>query len=384
MAFWLDIAAFALKALVLVIGVAAAAFLIARAARGGGGGGDDSDEIEIERLDAGWRAREARLNAAMAPKKERKARLKAAKKAAKAPPPPARIFVLDFKGDMQASAVNRLGREIDAVLSVARADADEVVLRLESPGGTVTGYGLAAARLQRLRAARLKLTVCVDQVAASGGYMMAAVADRLVAAPFAMIGSIGVVAQVPNLNRILKKNDIDVEVMTAGEFKRSVSLLGEITPEGRRAFSRQARRDARRLQEPDRGAEAECRHRRGRQRRCLAGARRFGAWTCRRDLRQRRLSVPRPRPRGDLSDQELRAKAADPAMVGPFRLRGAAAVSKRCLRRLPRNSPFRFCERREATQRRSCSCLNISRSNKPTPAGAGVGAGAVAAWFSTR
>jgi serine protease SohB len=234
MAFWLDIAAFALKAFVLVLAVAAAAFLIARAARGGRG--DESDEIEIERIDAGWRAREARLNAAMAPKKERKARLKAAKKAAKAPPPAARIFVLDFKGDLMASAVNRLGREIDTVLSVARADGDEVVLRLESPGGTVTGYGLAAARLQRLRAAGLKLTICVDQVAASGGYMMAAVADRLVAAPFAMIGSIGVVAQVPNLNRILKKNDIDVEVMTAGEFKRSVSLLGEITPEGRQHF----------------------------------------------------------------------------------------------------------------------------------------------------
>ena len=234
MAFWLDIAAFALKALVLVLAVAAAAFLVARAARGGGGG--DPDEIEMERLDAEWRAREARLNAGMAPKKERKALLKAAKKAARAAPPEARIFVLDFKGDLQASAVNRLAREIDAVLSIARPEGDEVVLRLESPGGTVTGYGLAAARLQRLRAAKLRLTICVDQVAASGGYMMAAVADRLIAAPFALVGSIGVVAQVPNLNRILKKNDIDVEVMTAGEFKRSVSLLGEITPEGRQHF----------------------------------------------------------------------------------------------------------------------------------------------------
>jgi serine protease SohB len=234
MVFWLDIAAFALKALVLVLAVAAAAFLIARALRGGGG---DSDEIEMDRLDAEWREREARLEASMAPKKERKALLKAAKKAAKtAATPAARIFVLDFKGDMLASAVNRLAVEIDAVLSIARPDNDEVVLRLESPGGTVTGYGLAAARLQRLRAARVKLTICVDQVAASGGYMMAAVADRLIAAPFALVGSIGVVAQVPNINRILKKNDIDVEVMTAGEFKRSVSLLGEITPEGRQHF----------------------------------------------------------------------------------------------------------------------------------------------------
>jgi serine protease SohB len=234
MVFWLDIAAFALKALILVLAFAAAAFLVVRAARGDGG---DSDDIEMDRLDAEWRAREARLEASMAPKKERKARLKAAKKAAKTEATPAtRIFVLDFKGDMQASAVNRLAGEIDVVLSIARPDADEVVLRLESPGGTVTGYGLAAARLQRLRAARVRLTIAVDQVAASGGYMMAAVADRLIAAPFALVGSIGVVAQIPNINRILKKNDIDVEVMTAGEFKRSVSLLGEITPEGRQHF----------------------------------------------------------------------------------------------------------------------------------------------------
>ena len=233
MNFWLDIAAFLLKALILVLAFAAAAALIARIARGRG---DDADDIEIERLDEMWRAREMRLGASFLPKKERKALLKTAKKAAKAPPPDRRVYVLDFKGDMLASAVGRLAREIDAVLSVARPEKDEVVLRLESPGGTVTGYGLASARLQRLRAARVRLTICVDQVAASGGYMMAAVADRLLAAPFAMIGSIGVVAQVPNLNRILKKNDIDVEVMTSGEFKRSVSVFGEITPVGREHF----------------------------------------------------------------------------------------------------------------------------------------------------
>jgi serine protease SohB len=233
MHFWLDVAAFALKAAILVLAVAAVAFLVARAARGGR---EEPDEIEMERLDARWRARDARLGAEFLNKKQRKAHLKAAKKAAKASPPEARVFVLDFKGDIRASAVNRLAREIDAVLSLARPESDEVVLRLESPGGTVTGYGLAAARLQRLRAARVKLTICVDQVAASGGYMMAAVADHLVAAPFAMIGSIGVVAQIPNFNRVLKKNDIDVEVMTSGEFKRSVSLFGEITPSGREHF----------------------------------------------------------------------------------------------------------------------------------------------------
>jgi len=237
MIFWLDVAAFALKALILVLAVAAAAFLVARAARSGR---EEPDKIEMERLDARWRARDVRLGAAFLNKKQRKAHLKAAKKARKlaanSPSPEARVFVLDFKGDMRASAADRLGREIDAVLSLARPESDEVVLRLESPGGTVTGYGLAAARLQRLRAARVKLTVCVDQVAASGGYMMAAAADRIVAAPFAMIGSIGVVAQIPNFNRALKKNDIDVEVMTSGEFKRSVSIFGEITPAGREHF----------------------------------------------------------------------------------------------------------------------------------------------------
>ena len=143
---------------------------------------------------------------------------------------------MGFKGDIRASAVKRLGREIDAVLTVARPDQDEVVVRIESPGGTVTGYGLAASQLLRLRAASIKLTACVDQVAASGGYLMACVADRIIAAPFAILGSIGVVAQVPNLNRLLKKNDIDFEEMTAGEFKRSVSIFGEITPAGREHF----------------------------------------------------------------------------------------------------------------------------------------------------
>jgi serine protease SohB len=132
--------------------------------------------------------------------------------------------------------VRRLGVEIDAVLMAARPERDEVVLRVESPGGTVTGYGLAAAEIMRLRDRKIKVTAAVDQVAASGGYLMACAADRIVAAPFALIGSIGVVAQVPNLHRLLKKNDIDFEELTAGAHKRSVSVLGEITPEGREHF----------------------------------------------------------------------------------------------------------------------------------------------------
>ncbi len=148
----------------------------------------------------------------------------------------ARIFVLSFKGDLRASALAHLRQEISALLSVAEAGRDEVVLCLESPGGMVHAYGLAASQLYRLRQAGLRLTVCVDEVAASGGYMMAAVADHIVAAPFAVIGSIGVVAQLPNLHRFLQKHDVDIELHTAGAYKRTLTLLGENTEAGRSKF----------------------------------------------------------------------------------------------------------------------------------------------------
>lgn len=145
------------------------------------------------------------------------------------------VWVLDFDGDLQASGTDEMAEEITSLIDGARK-GDEVVLRLESGGGLVHAYGLAAAQLDRLRDAGLKLTVCVDRVAASGGYMMACCADHLIAAPFAVIGSIGVVAQVPNVHRLLKKHDVDVELLTAGEHKRTLTMLGENTEEGRRKF----------------------------------------------------------------------------------------------------------------------------------------------------
>jgi serine protease SohB len=145
------------------------------------------------------------------------------------------VFVLDFKGDLFATAVGSLREEVSAISAVA-GKADEVVVRLESAGGAVPHYGLAAAQLMRLRDKAIRVTVCIDRIAASGGYMIACVADRIVAAPFAIIGSIGVVAQVPNLHRLLKKHDVDFQEMTAGEFKRTVSVFGEITERGRKKF----------------------------------------------------------------------------------------------------------------------------------------------------
>ncbi len=147
-----------------------------------------------------------------------------------------KIYVLDFKGDIQASAVENLREEITLILATAKAGKDRVVVRLESPGGAVHGYGLAAAQLVRLRDAGFNLTICVDKVAASGGYMMACIANEIVSAPFAVVGSIGVVAQVPNFNRLLKEHHVDFELYTAGQFKRTVTMFGENTEEGKAKF----------------------------------------------------------------------------------------------------------------------------------------------------
>ncbi|VTX73384.1 protease SohB [Acinetobacter ursingii] len=147
-----------------------------------------------------------------------------------------KVFVLDFKGDIQASAVEQLREEITLVLATAKAGKDRVVVRLESPGGMVHGYGLAAAQLVRLRDAGFHVTIVVDKVAASGGYMMACIASEIISAPFAILGSIGVVAQVPNFNRLLKQHNVDFELYTAGEYKRTVTMFGENTPEGKAKF----------------------------------------------------------------------------------------------------------------------------------------------------
>ena len=165
--------------------------------------------------------------------REKQKSLKREVKSGQSPGP--RTFVVDFKGDIQASHVTALREEITAILSVAQS-GDEVLVRLESPGGVVHGYGLAASQLQRVRSRDIALTVAVDKVAASGGYMMASVANKIIAAPFSLLGSIGVVAQLPNFHRLLKKNDVDVEVLTAGEFKRTLTVFGENTEKDREKF----------------------------------------------------------------------------------------------------------------------------------------------------
>lgn len=168
-------------------------------------------------------------------RQEEKARHKAAKSGKSEQQHSPKVWVLDFHGDLKASQTEQFAQEVSAIIEIATAE-DEVIVRLESAGGLVHGYGLAAAQLDRLRVAGLTTTVCIDKVAASGGYMMACTANHIKAAPFAVVGSIGVVAQVPNIHRLLKRHDIDVELLTAGKYKRTLTVLGENTQEGREKF----------------------------------------------------------------------------------------------------------------------------------------------------
>ncbi|OGV50969.1 MAG: protease SohB [Legionellales bacterium RIFCSPHIGHO2_12_FULL_42_9] len=163
-------------------------------------------------------------------KKSNKKQLKHAKKLAKSLPS---LYLLEFNGDIKASQVASLREEITAILSVAEKN-DAVMLKLDSPGGAVNSYGFAASQLHRFREHGINLTVCIDTMAASGGYLMACVADHIVAAPFAIIGSIGVVAQLPNFHRWLKQHNIDIELLTAGEYKRTLTMFAENTDKGRK------------------------------------------------------------------------------------------------------------------------------------------------------
>lgn len=186
--------------------------------------------------DLGKRLRQAAdgLRGALLPKAERKKLAKQRKQEAKAEKNEQRrrVFVLDFRGDIRASATASLREEVNAVLAVAE-EGDQVLLRLENAGGLVHEHGLAASQLVRLRERGIPLVAAVDKVAASGGYLMACVADRIIAAPFAIVGSIGVLAQVPNFRRWLDERGITVEQVKAGRYKRTVSMFGEVTDEDR-------------------------------------------------------------------------------------------------------------------------------------------------------
>ncbi len=223
-------------AVVAIVAVAASASMKQKGRKG---------ELNIEDMSEHFTDVEDEITHALLTKEELKEKEKADKKAEKEkakaakngdkPETLPRLFVLDFNGSIDAKEVSSLREEVSAVLLAAN-EKDEVLVRLESGGGMVHGYGLASSQLDRLRKAEIPLTVSVDKVAASGGYMMACVANQIIAAPFAILGSIGVIAQVPNFNKLLKKNDIEFEQITAGEFKRTLTMFGENTEKGREKF----------------------------------------------------------------------------------------------------------------------------------------------------
>jgi serine protease SohB len=254
-----ELGLFAAQTLLIVVAILAVVLVIAGAA-GQKSKSPDEGYIEVKSINDRFDAYTAAIRdlsetdeasklrvkydrkSAKAKAKAEKARLKATEKDAKdakdniaITSERPRTFVLDFEGDVMASQVDALREEISAILPNVQ-EGDEVLLRLESPGGVVHGYGLAASQLSRIKDAGVTLVIAVDKVAASGGYMMACVGDRILAAPFAIIGSIGVVAQLPNFHRLLKKNDVDFEQFTAGEYKRTVTMFGENTDKGRRKF----------------------------------------------------------------------------------------------------------------------------------------------------
>ena len=229
--FFADYGLFLLKAITIVLAILAIIGAAAAAQKKAAHEG-----LEVENLNKKYRKLSDTLLHAVSSRDERKKAAKARKQEDKASDQESsgrpRSFVIDFKGDLKASAVASLREEVSAILDVAR-DGDEVVLRLENHGGIVHEHGLAASQLVRIRDRDVALVVCVDKVAASGGYLMACVASRVYAAPFAILGSIGVLAQIPNFNRMLDDKGVDFEQVTAGQYKRTVTMFGRNTDEDR-------------------------------------------------------------------------------------------------------------------------------------------------------
>ena len=238
MDFLAEYASFLAKTVTLVVAILVV--LISFAALRSKGRRKSAGQLQVSKLNDFYKGLRERLESTVLDKDQLKALRKSESKAEKKnskkkPEAKPRVFVLDFDGDIKASATESLRHEITGLLSLA-TPKDEVVLRLESGGGMVHSYGLASSQLGGIRQAGVPLTVCIDKVAASGGYMMACIGEKIISAPFAILGSIGVVAQLPNVNRLLKKHDIDFEVLTAGEYKRTLTVFGENTEKGREKF----------------------------------------------------------------------------------------------------------------------------------------------------
>ncbi len=217
---------FLAKAVTVVVAVGAILAMAGRAARHS----REAVSLETRRLEDRVGVARRTLRRAIMPTRQfrREERARRRERKARDTRQRRRVYVIDFRGDLRARAVRTLREEVSAVLGVATAE-DEVVVRLENAGGMVHEHGLAASQLLRIRSRGIPLTALVDKVAASGGYMMACTANRIVAAPFAILGSIGVLLQLPNFNRLLESHGIDFELVKAGERKRTLTVFGKNT-----------------------------------------------------------------------------------------------------------------------------------------------------------
>lgn len=236
----LEYGLFLAKTITILLGIAVLLILAMRLRHGGHG---ESEQLEITDLNHRYRELTYALKEFSLSKKAFKAFLKAEHKEEKAREKTGsadrkRLFVIEFNGDIRASEVGALRVLVTTLLMEAR-EGDQVLVRLNNSGGLVSEHGLAASQLARIRAKGIPLTVAVDKVAASGGYLMACVAERIIAAPFAVVGSIGVLAELPNFHRLLERYGVDFELHTAGEYKRTLTIFGENTDEGRQKLREQ-------------------------------------------------------------------------------------------------------------------------------------------------
>ena len=238
MHFWAEYGYFLLKTITTVVAIVVVLLVFLTLLAKAKLQAKEDGKIVLRKLNDELDKTQAQMESAILSKDEQKIRGKQRKqhdkKRKKSKKSNKRLFVIDFDGDIKASAVAALREEVTAVLLAADPKRDRVLLRLESPGGMVNAYGLAASQLDRIKAKNMPLTIAVDKVAASGGYMMACVADDIIAAPFAVIGSIGVIAQLPNFHRLLAHNHVDFEQITAGEYKRTLTMFGENTDKSRK------------------------------------------------------------------------------------------------------------------------------------------------------
>ena len=228
---FLEYGLFLLKVITVLISVIVLISFVAASKKS-----NTSEGLEIENLNEKYKGLSDSLNKAVMEKDEWKKKQKSekaiAKKNKKKKTRKPKAYILDFIGDIKASAVPSLREEVTAILDIAKRN-DQIVLRLDNHGGVVHEHGLAASQLARIRQKKIHLTIVVDKVAASGGYLMASVANKIYAAPFAILGSIGVIAQLPNFNRLLDNYGVDFEQITAGQYKRNVTMFGKNTDEDR-------------------------------------------------------------------------------------------------------------------------------------------------------